>query len=72
MRGGTQSASCILPTEANAICSDPEKEFGCDAGLTPADGMHHGESKQALIRIAEDYEPLAKIAEEMRARKNRS
>ena len=38
---------------------------------TLAEGMHYREPKQALVRIAEDCERLAKIAEEMRARTNR-
>jgi hypothetical protein len=38
---------------------------------TLADNMHHREPKDALIRIAEDYERIAKIAEEAREQRNK-
>ncbi len=38
---------------------------------TIADGMRHQQSKEALIRIAKDYERLAKIAEQMKAQRQK-
>jgi hypothetical protein len=38
---------------------------------TVAAGMRHRESKEALIRIAEEYDRFAKITEELNWQKNK-